>query len=153
MTRYALLCGSAPQGKMQRKVDSMYDTLIAGGWDERDIMVFPNGIDEAALLYALTNLRMSGLGHLLIYVCTQSPTADSERTVWLGGNEIRRRILEQPASLAGFVRADGADDSDEGFEVQVVYDSGRDLISDEDWSYDDSLVEARFGGETPGLAQ
>ena len=147
MTRYALLCGSAPQGKMQRKVDSMYDTLIAGGWDERDIMVFPNGINEAALLYVLTNLRMSGLGHLLIYVCTQTPVADSERTVWLGGNEIQKRILEQPASLAGFVRADGADDSDAGFEVQVVYDSGRDLISDGDWSYDDSLVEARFGGE------
>ena len=31
---------------------------------------------------------------------------------------------------------------------EVVYDSGRDLISDEDWSYDDSLVEARFGGES-----
>ena len=76
MTRYALLCGSAPQGKMQRKVDAMYDTLIAGGWDECDIMVFPNGIDEAALVYVLTNLRMSGLGHLLIYVCTQTPVAD-----------------------------------------------------------------------------
>ena len=147
MTRYALLCGSAPQGKMQIKVDSMYDTLIAGGWNERDIMVFPNGIDEAALVYALTNLRMSGLGHLLIYVCTETPVEDSERTVWLGGNEIQKRILEHPASLAGFVRADGADDSDAEFEVQVVYDSGRDLISDEDWSYDDSLVEARFGGE------
>ena len=43
--------------------------------------------------------------------------------------------------------SDGADDSDAEFEVQVVYDSGRDLISDGDWSYDDSLVEARFGGE------
>ena len=75
-------------------------------------------------------------------------TYNGERTVWLGGNEIRKRILEHPASLAGFVRADGTDDSDEEFEVQVVYDSGRDLISDGDWSYDDRLVEARFGGES-----
>ena len=75
-------------------------------------------------------------------------TYNGERTVWLGGNEIRKRILEQPAGLAGFVRADCADDSYEDLSVQVVYDSGRDLISDEDWSYDDSLVEARFGGES-----
>ena len=132
---------------MQRKVDSMYDTLIAGGWDERDIMVFPNGIDEAALVYVLTNLRMSGLGHLLVYVCTETPVEDSERTVWLGGNEIRKDFLERPASLAGFVRADSANDSGAGLDVQVVYDSGRELISSEDWSYDESMVEERFGGE------
>ena len=46
-------------------------------------------------------------------------------------SQIYREILDSYQDEQ-FVRADGADDSDAEFEVQVVYDSGRELISDGD---------------------
>ena len=50
MTRYAILCGSAPDGFTQKKINEMHDFLTsdAGGfWAEKDIVIFPNGVTEA----------------------------------------------------------------------------------------------------------
>ena len=103
MTRYALLCGSAPDGFIQKKIDDMYDFLISadgGGWQEQEIMLFPNGVSEALLAYTLKNLAADGTERIFLYVCTECPTADAEESVWLGGNEISKRVLERTADAA-----------------------------------------------------
>ena len=157
MVRYALLCGSAPDGKIQKKIDSMYDSLLSengGPYEENEIMIFPNGIDEVSLVYVLNNLRMSGIEQILLYICTASPVFDYEKTVWLGGNEIRKVIFEKPASLAGFLRGAGAASETAdfsmrdvgGFSVQVVYDSDRTYMSGEDYFFDAALSPEFWGG-------
>ena len=52
LTSYALLCGSAPKGFRQRKIEYKYDFLTseAGGkFQPGSIVVFPNGVDELFL--------------------------------------------------------------------------------------------------------
>ena len=103
LTRYALLCGSAPDGFIQKKIDDMHDFLISadgGGWQEREIMLFPNGVSEALLAYTLKNLAADGTERIFLYICTERPTADAEESVWLGGNEISKRVLERTADAA-----------------------------------------------------
>ena len=154
MAKYALLCGSAPDGKIQKKIDSMYDSLLSengGPYEENEIMIFPNGIDEVSLVYVLNNLRMGGVNQILLYICTVSPAEDWERTVWLGGNEIRKVIFEKPASLAGFVQKSGKNPvGEEGgsggkFFVQVVYDSDREFVDGSEY-YFDAERAASFAG-------
>ena len=158
LSKYALLCGSAPDGMMQKKIDELYDSLLSengGRYEENEIMIFPNGIDEASLVYVLNKLRMGGVNQILLYICTVSPAEDWERTVWLGGNEIRKVIFEKPASLAGFLRGASAPAVSEstdfskqesgGFSVQVVYDSDREFVDGSEY-YFDAESAASFAG-------
>ncbi|MCR5724198.1 MAG: hypothetical protein K6G80_03835 [Treponema sp.] len=127
--RYALLCGSAPEGKIQEKLDEMYDFLSSkagGSWTEDELMLFPNGITEDVLVSVLSQLVVSGVKQLFLYVCTQMPVAESEKTVWLGGNEIRKELFEKPASLADFVTGQGHGELVP--DVQVIYDSDREFV-------------------------
>lgn len=171
MTKYALLCGSAPDGMMQKKVDGVYDSLLAengGRFEENEIMIFPNGIDEASLAYVLNNLRMSGIEQVLLYVCTVTPVEDSEKTIWLGGNEIRKVIFEKPAALTEFIERDikrscrevsdmrcativpgGIDLSGDAcggeFSVQVVYDSDREFVDGGEYYLDAECAMEMWG--------
>ena len=155
MTKYALLCGSAPEGKIQKKIDSMYDSLLAengGRFAGNEIMIFPNGIDEASLVYVLNNLRMGGVEQILLYICTVTPSFDYEKTVWLGGNEIRKVIFEKSAVLADFVLSHGrkscAWDAGEQvgkMSVQVVYESDGEFVDGGEYFFDAELVAEGFG--------
>ena len=52
MSKYAILCGSAPKGLCQKKLEDKYDFLmsIAGGkCQPGSIVVFPNGVNELFL--------------------------------------------------------------------------------------------------------
>ena len=120
MTRHAILCGSAPDGFTQKKINEMHDFLTseAGGfWAEKDIVIFPNGVSESMLSFVLERLKADKTEQILLYICTLSPVADDDKSVWLGGEEVRKSLIEA-------FYADGRG--------QVIYDTCRDFIPDEE---------------------
>ena len=120
MKKHAVLCGSAPDGFTQKKINQMHDFLTseAGGfWAEKDIVIFPNGVSESMLAFVFERLEAEKTEQILLYVCTLSPVVDSDKSVWLGGEEIRKSLIEAFC-------ADGCG--------QVIYDCGREMVSDEE---------------------
>lgn len=119
MTRQAVLCGSAPLGFTQKKIIEMHSFLVSaegGGWPEKEITIFPNGVCEAMLSFVLERLKSQKTDNILLYICTESAVSDSERSVWLGGEEISRSVAE-------VAMADGCG--------QVIYDSCREMVMEE----------------------
>lgn len=97
LKKYAILCGSAPDGFTQKKINEMHDFLTsdAGGfWAEKDIVIFPNGVTEAMLSFVLERLKADKTEQILLYICTLSPVADDDKSVWLGGEEVRKSVIE-----------------------------------------------------------
>ena len=117
--RLALLIGSAPKAKVQTKINNMVDFLISdggGSWQQKDIMLIPNGTDEESIDQIQA---FYGAEKMFYYICTETPVADWEKTVWLGGYEIPKSIFEPIENL-------GIKD------VQVIYDSCRDFVDFDD---------------------
>ena len=128
MTRHAILCGSAPDGFTQKKINEMHDFLTneAGGfWAEKEITIFPNGVDEEMLSFMLERLKADKTEQIFLYICTLSPVADEDKSVWLGEDEIHKSLIEAFC-------ADGC--------AQVIYDCGREFVSDEEMSLEEENV-------------
>ena len=56
LNHYAILCGSAPYGFTQKKINEMHDFLTSssgGAWAEKEIAFFPNGVDDSMLAFVL----------------------------------------------------------------------------------------------------
>ena len=120
LTRHAVLCGSAPLGFTQKKINEMHSFLVSaegGVWQEKEITVFPNGVSEALLSFTLERLKSQKTDYILLYICTESAFSAGEKSVWLGGEEIRRSLVESAL-------ADGSG--------QVVFDSCREMVRDEE---------------------
>lgn len=118
MKRYAVLCGSAPDGRRQKKIAAMHDFLTSeegGSWAEEDIMVFPNGVGATMLSFVLERLRADGISLIFLYVCPLSPVSAGDTSVWLGGEEVERRMIEEFCAGGG---------------IQVVYDSCRETMGE-----------------------
>ena len=128
MKRYALLCGSAPEDYRQKKLNDMIDSLSEkDGWN---VTCIANGTDEFMLEYALNNVLDGNTGDdasgLFLYFCTKTPVDDSEETFWLGENEIRKDVIEHYAKLF----------AESGIDFQLVYDSDREMVSEEELGYE-----------------
>ena len=122
LKKHAILCGSAPDGFTQKKINEMHDFLTseAGGfWAEKEITIFPNGVDEAMLSFVLERLEADKTEQILLYICTLSPLAEIEKSVWLGGEEVRKSVIEDFGNCGGI-------------EAQVVYDSDREFVDEEE---------------------
>lgn len=120
LKKYAILCGSAPDGFTQKKINEMHDFLTsdAGGlWAEKDIAIFPNGVDEPTLSFVLERLKADKTEQILLYICTLMPVADKEKSVWLGGDEVRKSVIESFCA---------------DWRGQVVYDSCREMVREEE---------------------
>ncbi len=120
MTRSAVLCGCAPDGFTQKKINEMHDflTSTAGGfWAEKEITIFQNGVDEAMLSFVLERLKADKTEQIFLYICTLSPVADDDESVWLGGEEVRKSVIEAFC-------ANGC--------VQVIYDFCGELVGEEE---------------------
>ena len=120
MKKHAILCGSAPNGFTQKKINEMHDFLTseAGGfWAEKEITIFPNGVTEAMLSFVLERLKADKTEQIFLYICALSPVSESEKSVWLGGEEVRKNVIEAFC-------ADGCG--------QVIYDSCRELVREEE---------------------
>ena len=129
MTRHAILCGSAPDGFTQKKINEMHDFLTSeadGSWAEKEITIFPNGVTEAMLSFVFERFKADKTEQILLYICTLSPVADEDKSVWLGEDEIHKSVIE--AFCAGGCG-------------QVIYDSCRDFIPDEETDGEMGLEE------------
>ena len=129
MKQYAILLGSAKTGFQQKKLIQLHDSLVSdGGFSECEIAVFPNGTSELLLEFALNNAIEQNncverhIKRIFLYICATSPVLDSDESIWLGGEEIRKSVIEHYASIFG-----------DGF--QVIYDSDRKEISEEELGY------------------
>ena len=136
LTRHAVLCGSAPLGFTQKKINEMHSFLVSaegGVWQEKEITVFPNGVSEALLSFTLERLKSQKTDYILLYICTESALSAGEKSVWLGGEEIRRSLVESALT-------DGIG--------QVVFDSCREMVRDGEGKKASKPVEytAEFGG-------
>ena len=120
LKKHAILCGCAPNGFTQKKINEMHDFLTSeagGSLAEKEITIFPNGVDEAMLSFVLERLRADKTEQILLYICTLSPVADEDKSVWLDGDEIHKSVIEAfCANCCG----------------QVVYDCGREFVREEE---------------------
>lgn len=120
MKKHAILCGSAPDGFTQKKINEMHDFLTSeagGSWAEKEIVIFPNGVDEAMLSFVLERLKADEFEQILLYICTLSSVADEDKSVWLGEDEIHKSVIEAFC-------ADG--------NGQVIYDCGREFVREKE---------------------
>ena len=120
LKKHAVLCGSAPDGFTQKKINEMHDFLTSEAgdfWAEKDIVIFPNGVSESMLAFVFERLEAEKTEQILLYVCTLSPVVDSDKSVWLGGEEIRKSLIEAFCE-------DG--------HGQVIYDCGGEMVRDEE---------------------
>ena len=160
MTRYALLCDSAPNDFRQKKLEDLHNELLKkdckDGWH---VTCFANGIDELTLEYALNNIFEGNAGdeadsvrhvNVLLYFCARceadlnAKMADADcDVVRLGENEIRREVISYYEELSKKLE----------LEMQVVYDVDGELVSEESLGYESvtaenaGTVQAIFGGE------
>lgn len=128
MTRYALLCGSAPNDYRQKKLNDLFVSLIdKDGWN---VTCLANGTDELMLEYALNNILDGNAGDdasgVMLYFCTEKPVADNEEIFWLCGNEIRKDVIEYYQKLAEKCKID----------FQVVYDNDCVMLSEEELGWE-----------------
>ena len=128
MIRYAILCGSAPGDFRQKKLIEMQEFLtsaVGGALPERNVCMFPNGVNELLLEYGLNNILEGNAGdetnEILLYICTESPISDSDESIFLGGEEIRRDVISYYANLAEKC----------GIGFQVIFDSDTEFVSEE----------------------
>ena len=132
MTRHAILCGSAPNGFTQKKINSMHDFLTSdegGLWQEKDITIFPNGVTEVMLTFVLNRLKSEKIEKILLYICTLSPVVDTEKSVWLGGEEIEKKAFQEIL---------------EGSNAQVIFDCDKELKSNDEINSSLLKIEAVF---------
>ena len=132
MPRYAILCGSAPRGFTQKKINEMYDFLTSssgGAWAEKEIVFFPNGVDDAMLAFVLERLKADKAEQIFLYICTMLPVAEEDKSVWIGGYEVRKSLIE----------AFGAEGRS-----QVIYDCGREFTRNEKISCKEEVFSSNF---------
>lgn len=161
MTRFAILCGSAPEDFRQKKFEEMFDFVSSKNKERGGIVSFPNGISEFMLEMVLNNSfkQLSNSSHselvsesikeilkqdvddndslrvqhadihnsnsILLYMCTCMPVKNNEKSLWLGGEEIRRDVIEHYKALAEQL----------GIDMQVVIDSENEMVSEEKLGY------------------
>ncbi len=147
MKKHAILCGSAPDGFTQKKINEMHDFLASeagGSWAEKEITIFPNGIAEEMLSFVLERLKADKTERILLYICTLSPVADGDESMWLGGEEVRKSVIESVASKGSVTATSMPKKTSRSVEVetaetetgcyngvQVIYDCGGELVGEE----------------------
>ena len=110
----------------------MHDFLTGeagGSWAEKEIVFFPNGVDDAMLAFVLERLKADKAEQIFLYICTMSPVAEEDKSVWLGGYEVRKSLIKAFC-------ADGRG--------QVIYDCGRELERNEEIGLEKKVLENKI---------
>ena len=144
MACFALLCGSAPKGFRQRKIEDTYDFLEKSAVDKRckpgNIVVFPNGINELVLETLLNEAfdRASDEdeGNVFLHLCVQKASdlnaflSDSAipdvEVIRLCKDEIRKDVIAYYIDLAEKM----------GIGFQVEYSVDGDFVREEILGYE-----------------
>lgn len=117
MNHFAILCGSAPEGFRQKKLEDMFDFLTrpeGGSFERKNIISFPGGVNELflenLLWQTIEKASEDSDSYVLLYLCAKSEAdlhaelSDSAisgvEIVRLGENEIRKEVLAYYAGLA-----------------------------------------------------
>ena len=143
MTRFVILCGSAPEDFRQQKLVAMHDFLVSesgGSLPERNIVIFPSGVHElileSALNGAFDDAAEEDDGEVLLYFCALTESdlhaelsdsaVSSVGVVRLGKDEIRKDVIAYYAGLAERM----------GIDFQVRYESDGELVSETAMGYE-----------------
>ena len=114
MAQYAFLVGSAPQDYRQKRLVNFYNNLKSKySFAEKDIYIFPNGVDEILLEYALINAIEKKPTKILLYICANSAISIEDI--------IRKSVIVKYTDMA-----DKA-----GIDMRVIYDCDDELISED----------------------
>ena len=114
MAQYAFLVGSAPQDYRQKRLVNFYNNLKSEySFVEKDIYIFPNGVDEILLEYALINAIEKKPTKILLYICANSAISIEDI--------IRKSVIVKYTDMA-----DKA-----GIDMRVIYDCDDELISED----------------------
>ena len=99
MTRYAVLAGvSEKSGFQQKSLCDIYDFLkssYGGAWSDREILILPEGVDEAMLKFILRRVSEDGTDFLFLYFCGNSDDTVSGDGFTIGGEKIKRIYIEE----------------------------------------------------------
>ena len=129
MSKYAIICGDAPEDHRMKKTEEMFDflqTKEGGSLSSSNIISFPNGVSELFLEATLNRCINEETKSILLYICTKEPVSDSEETFFIGGEEIQKSVIAHYQNQAKEV----------GFDFQVIYDVCHDFISEDDLGYE-----------------
>lgn len=127
LNSYALLLGSAPEDYRQKKIEEMFDFLDSKKNAGDSIVTFANGISELMLEAVLGNSLRQNPSSILLYICTLRPIGDGEKSIWLGGEEIRCDVVSHYQKAA----------EDCGIDMQVVFDFDVEVVAEEEIGWED----------------
>ena len=114
MAQYAFLVGTASQDYRQKRLVNFYNNLKSEySFAEKDIYIFPNGVDEILLEYALINAIEKKPTKILLYICANSAISIEDI--------IRKSVIAKYTDMA-----DKA-----GIDMRVIYDCDDELISED----------------------
>ena len=126
MKKYSLLLGSAPEDFRQKKIEDMFDFLDSKRNKGDSIVTFANGIPEMMLEMVLDNSMKQKPEGILLYICTSQPVAERKNSIWLGGEEIRRDVIEHYQRIA----------AECGIDMQVVMDFDSETVSEDELGWE-----------------
>ena len=136
MTRYAILAGISQKcGFQQKSLCDIYDFLksrAGGAWSDQEILILPEGVDEAMLKFILRRVAEAGTDFLFLYFCGIETDSVTQDGFTIGGEKIKRIYIEETCK------------------AQVsVFDACRTLIPVDD-DFDDDCDESEEDFEDDG---
>ena len=99
MKRYAILAGiSSHCGFQQKSLCDIYvflKSVSGGAWSDREILILPEGVDEAMLKFVLKRVAEDGTDFLLLYFCGNADDSANQDGFTVGGEKIKRFYIEE----------------------------------------------------------
>ena len=99
MKRYAVLAGVSEKAEFhQESLCDIYDFLKStngGSWSDREILILPEGVDEAMLKFILRRVSEDGTDFLFLYFCGNENDHLTSDGFTIGGETIKRICIEE----------------------------------------------------------
>ena len=129
MSKYAVIIGEAPEGFRMKKTEEMVDFLTTtegGAFPRSNVIGFPNGIDELTLEAFISRLLTPDTKSIFMYICTKLPVKNTETSIWLNGDELRRDVIAEFQNQA----------KDLDIDFQLIFDTCSELLTEEELGYE-----------------
>ena len=99
MKRYAILAGISEKVEFQQEsLCDIYNFLKStdgGSWSDREILILPEGVDEAMLKFILRRVQEDGTDFLFLYFCGNENDHLTSDGFTIGGEKIKRIYIEE----------------------------------------------------------
>ena len=99
MKRYAVLAGVSEKAEFhQESLCDIYDFLKStngGSWSDREILILPEGVDEAMLKFILRRVSEDRTDFLFLYFCGNENDHLTSDGFTIGGEKIKRIYIEE----------------------------------------------------------